>query len=111
MSKQERLEYLRTELRNGDLSYEEVAELQQLGDAGEIPEDDVELREAAGLPEQPYDQTGQIIAYENGELDDEEAIELFQHLVNSGLVWQLQGSYGRTAQALIEAEKISVPAS
>ena len=50
-----------------------------------------------------YDQVGAIIAYESGELSDDATIELFQHLVDSGLAWSLQGSYGRTAQALIDA--------
>lgn len=45
----------------------------------------------------------QIIAYENGELNESEVIELFQSLVSTGLAWSLQGSYGRTAKALIEA--------
>jgi len=49
-----------------------------------------------------YDQLGAIMAWEDGELDDESTIELFQHLIDSGLVWQLQGSYGRTAHNLIE---------
>ena len=48
-------------------------------------------------------QIDQIIAYEQGDLDQEEAIELFQDLINSGLAYQLQGHYGRTANALIEA--------
>lgn len=52
--------------------------------------------------DKPYDRVGAIIAYESGELDDEKVIELFQHLVDTGLAWQLQGSYGRTAVALIE---------
>ena len=44
-----------------------------------------------------------IMRYEAGEMiDDNEVIALFQELVNSGMVWQLQGHYGRTAQALIQ---------
>lgn len=44
----------------------------------------------------------QIIAYENGDLGQEEVIELFQSLIDSGLAWSLQGHYGRTAAALID---------
>ena len=43
-----------------------------------------------------------IIAYEDGEMSEEEIIEFFQELINSGVAWKLQGSYGRTAKALIE---------
>jgi len=43
-----------------------------------------------------------IIAYENGELSEEEIIELFQALIDSGQAWSLQGHYGRTAAALID---------
>jgi hypothetical protein len=53
------------------------------------------------------DQFDKIIAFEQGELDEEETIDLFQGLVNSGLAWQLQGSYGRMASALIRAGRIS----
>jgi hypothetical protein len=43
-----------------------------------------------------------IIAYELGELNNEGILELFSDLIKSGLAWQLQGCYGRTAQGLID---------
>ena len=47
--------------------------------------------------------TDKIIKYEEGDMADEEEIfEFFQELIDSGLAWQLQGSYGRTAALLIE---------
>jgi hypothetical protein len=45
---------------------------------------------------------GSIIAYEQGELNDQEVVCLFAELVKSGMAWSLQGSYGRTANALIK---------
>lgn len=51
-----------------------------------------------------YDATvDQIIAFEQGDLDEDATIALFQALVNSGLAWQLQGAYGRMASQLISA--------
>jgi hypothetical protein len=55
------------------------------------------------------DQVDKIIAYEQGDLDQEQTIELFQELVNSGLAWQLQGHYGRMATRLIEAGHVTRP--
>jgi hypothetical protein len=57
-----------------------------------------------------YDEVGAIMAYEQGDLDEEGTIELFQRLVDSGLAFRLQGHYGRTAMALIKGGYISQPA-
>ena len=50
-----------------------------------------------------FDLVGSIIAFEEGELGKDDVVELFQHLIDTGMAWSLQGTYGRTAQALIEA--------
>lgn len=49
------------------------------------------------------DQVDFIIAFESGELEEDEIINGFQDMINSGVVWQLQGCYGRMAVRLIEA--------
>jgi hypothetical protein len=44
-----------------------------------------------------------IMDFEEGSLEENDVIELFQFLVDTGIAWQLQGFYGRTAETLIEA--------
>src|SRR5690606_35598225 len=44
-----------------------------------------------------------IIAYENGEMNHDQMVDFFQQGISEGWVWTLQGHYGRTAQALIDA--------
>ena len=51
----------------------------------------------------------QMMAFENGELDEEQTVALFQQLVDSGMAWQLQGSYGRTAHNLIQKGLVRLP--
>lgn len=70
--------------------------------------------QARNTPEQPpatlaealeekFDVAGFTFDFESGVLDEEQVVEGFQHLIDSGLAWALQGSYGRTAASLIEA--------
>ena len=46
--------------------------------------------------------TAVMIAEGVDEASEEKQIEAWQHLIDTGLCWQLQGSFGRGAMALIE---------
>lgn len=52
---------------------------------------------------------GAMIDWENGELDEEGTVKLFQNLVDTGLAWSLQGMYGRQAQRMLDAGEIHHP--
>lgn len=47
------------------------------------------------------DIAARISQYEDQELDEEDIIQLFQDLIDSRFICSLQGSYQRTAAALI----------
>jgi phage antirepressor YoqD-like protein len=55
------------------------------------------------------DTVSQIMAYENGEMEEPEMIAFFQFLLDSGMIYSLQGSYQRTAQQLLDAGLIEQP--
>lgn len=71
----------------------------------ELQRDDVR-REALGdtiaIPYVPFN-AETIMRYEGGDMNPFEIVGFFQSGIDSGIVWDLQGSYGRTAQALINA--------
>jgi len=50
-----------------------------------------------------------LIAEGEIEADQDTQIEAWQYLVDTGLAWSLQGSFGRMAQDLIDQEVITAP--
>ena len=56
-----------------------------------------------------YNVTKNIRAYEDGELHDDSVNELFQHLVDTGQVWEMDANYGKKAVELAEAGRITLP--
>lgn len=48
----------------------------------------------------PYDA---VMTIENGTESESEWVDAMQCLINTGLAWQLQGSFGRAAQWAIES--------
>jgi hypothetical protein len=46
--------------------------------------------------------TKRIVAYEQGRTTHDETVVLFQELFDSGIVWDLQGHYGRRAYEMLQ---------
>ncbi len=51
----------------------------------------------------------QLIAYEEGQITKDEEVAFFEHLVETGVCWQLSGHYQRVAATLIESGLIRPP--
>jgi hypothetical protein len=51
----------------------------------------------------------QLIAYEEGQIHEDQEVAFFEHLVETGTCWQLPGHYQRVAATLIEAGLIKPP--
>jgi hypothetical protein len=49
-----------------------------------------------------------LMDYENGKLNAEETIKLFQNLIDSGLIFGLQGHYLEVARDLVEAGLVNL---
>lgn len=56
----------------------------------------------------PYDYISAVIDFEQGTLEDKDVLILFQYLINTRLINQLQGFYGRTARDLINAGRLLI---
>ena len=50
-----------------------------------------------------------VIDWEEGNMSPERERKFFQHMVNTGEVWKLQGMYGRRAQDLLDSGEIHYP--
>lgn len=55
----------------------------------------------------PLSVGSRLVDFEMGELDEDEALDLFAELVRTGMAWHLQGFYGRTAAGLIDRGLLS----
>lgn len=49
-----------------------------------------------------------MVAYEGGEMNEEESVEFFQELLDRRLISSLQGNYQRTAAILLELGHIEL---
>lgn len=52
-----------------------------------------------------FDAVNFVIRAESGEIEHDEFVAGMQQMINSGVVWHLQGSWQRCAVDMIEAEE------
>lgn len=51
--------------------------------------------------------TTMLMDFEDGSMNVDQTLELFSILIQTGLAWSLQGSYGRMARHLIDQGSLS----
>lgn len=49
------------------------------------------------------DRVNKILAFETDTMPEDQIVAFFQEMIDDGMVWNLQGAYGRLATALIES--------
>jgi len=64
------------------------------------------MKSKAAIPEKGQ-LTDMIMNFEERQSTVEEVLELFSVLIQTGMAWSLQGSYGRTARHLIDQGSLS----
>lgn len=60
-------------------------------------------------PEPHFDLSNFMAEWENGNLEYDDCIRLFQHLVDTRLAWSLPGRFGRFAAELIRSGEVTTP--
>ena len=53
------------------------------------------------------DLMSKLIKFEEGQMEEQETLDFFQDLINTGMAWRLQGYYGRMATHLIDQGLLS----
>lgn len=66
-------------------------------------------KKKAPKPKKAYHPFDDMMSWEDGSLNEKGTTRLFQHLVNTGQAYHLQGMYGRQANALLDAGIIKPP--
>lgn len=64
-------------------------------------EEETAKKSSVSVTARSPDLVDKIMRYEGGEMDQDETVEFFQDLIDSGTIHSLQGSYGRMAENLI----------
>lgn len=76
------------------------------GNAGQVVPQQTPKPEAVSTSGRRFDLVGAIMDWEDNNLDEEAEDKLFQYLIDTGIIDQLQGAYGRQAERLLGAGRV-----